>query len=134
MRLCHDTSMKKLKVTEDRRSLCPISNTLDVIGDKWTLLIIRDILFLDKKQYGDFLNSSEGIATNILADRLKKLEIAGIIEKRPYQAHPPRYEYIITDRGRALKPVIFEMTKWGVEHIEGVYKPKAAFIKKAESA
>src|SRR3989338_6288679 len=105
------------------RSECPITNTLDLIGDKWTLLIIRDMLFLKKRSFNEFLDSPEGIATNILTERLKRLEEHGIIEKRPYTRSPPRYEYILTRRGRDLQPLLIEMIRWGNVYIEGTFVP-----------
>ncbi len=71
------------------RSPCPIANTLDILGDKWTLLVVRDLLFLGKRLYGEFMQSGEGIPTNILADRLKRLEETGLVTKEPYQSNPP---------------------------------------------
>ena len=106
-----------------KRSSCPLTNTLDLIGDKWTLLIIRDILFLKKKSFNEFLESSEGIATNILTERLKRLEEGGIILKRPYQKTPVRYEYLLTRRGEELRPLLMEMMRWGNAHIEGTIVP-----------
>ncbi|MGH8650818.1 MAG: winged helix-turn-helix transcriptional regulator [Gammaproteobacteria bacterium] len=100
-----------------------MTNTLDLIGDKWTLLIIRDMLFLKKKLFNEFLESPEGIATNILTDRLKRLEEYGIIEKRPYQKAPVRYEYILTRRGEDLRPLLMEMIRWGNTYIEGTVVP-----------
>lgn len=105
------------------RSTCPLTNTLDLIGDKWTLLVIRDMLFIGKKQFGDFLESSEGISTNILTDRLKRLEEYGIVEKRSYQDNPVRYEYFLTPAGHELKPVLMEIVGWGLTHIEGTKGP-----------
>ncbi len=105
------------------RSQCPLTNTLDLVGDKWTLIVIRDMLFVGKKQFGDFLESPEGISTNILAERLKRLETHGIIEKHAYQENPVRHEYFLTDRGRDLMPVLMEIARWGQKHIEGTYVP-----------
>ena len=105
------------------RSTCPLTNTLDVVGDKWTLLVIRDMLFVGKKQFGDFLDSPEGISTNILTERLKRLEECRIIEKRPYQSNPVRYEYVLTAAGHALKPVLMAIAAWGLAHIEGTKGP-----------
>lgn len=113
-----------------QRSLCPITNTLDIIGDKWTLLIIRDMVFRGKTQFGEFLNANEGISTNILTDRLKKLEHHNIITKRAYQENPTRYEYELSGIGEALQPILFEMIKWGGKHIEGTYQPTEEDIKK----
>jgi DNA-binding HxlR family transcriptional regulator len=89
-----------------RRSPCPIANTLDLVGDKWTLLIVRDLLFFGKRQYRELAASPEGIPSNILADRLKRLEQAGLIGKTPYQERPVRFSYALTSRGADLKPVL----------------------------
>lgn len=105
------------------RSTCPLANTLDLLGDKWTLIIIRDMLFLGKKQYGDFLQSPEGISTNILADRLKRLEEYRIVYKEPYKTNPERHEYFLTETGYALQPVILSIAAWGMAHIEGTRGP-----------
>ena len=112
------------------RSECPVTNTLDLIGDKWTLLVIRDMLFLKKKSFNEFLESPEGIATNILTERLKRLEERGIIEKRPYQKAPVRYDYILTKRGEDLRLVLMSMIRWGNNHIEGTFvPPRQVFLK-----
>ncbi len=104
---------------ELRRSICPLTNTLDLIGDRWTLLIVRDILIHHKHRYGEFLASDERITTNILADRLKRLEEYSLIEKTPYQHNPVRYEYTLTEKGRDLEPLVREMIRWGLSHIPG---------------
>lgn len=106
------------KRTSHARSECPVACTLDVVGDKWTLLVIRD-LFLGKSRYGEFLESPEAIPTNILADRLKRLQDRGIISKEAYQQHPPRFAYSLTDKGRDLGPLMLELVKWGEQHIPG---------------
>ena len=126
--------MKNSKVSKKftgclKRSACPLTNTLDLIGDKWTLLIIRDMLFLKKKFFNEFLESPEGIATNILTDRLKRLEECGIISKRPYQKTPVRHEYTLTRRGEELRVLLMEMIRWGNAHIEGTIKPPLKFLK-----
>lgn len=101
-----------------KRSVCPVANTLDVLGDKWSLLVIRDLMF-GKKTYGEILESPEGIPTNILADRLKRLESQGIINKEPYQERPVRYAYHLTEKGRDLGPVLKEIVRWGLTYIPG---------------
>lgn len=111
---------KNHKVLRPKRSPCPLASTLDLVGDKWTLLVIRDMLLWGKRQFKDFLDSPEGISTNILTDRLKRLEQNGLIKKKPYQKNPVRYEYIPTKRGEDLRPAITEIAKWGMSHIEGV--------------
>ena len=100
------------------RSCCPIACALDHLGDKWTLLIIRDLL-LGKRRYQELATSPERIATNILADRLKKLEIAGIVVQQAYQQKPLRYEYILTKKGEDLRPVLKALVKWGKEYYPG---------------
>ena len=120
-------SLKKIAGCLER-SQCPVTNTLDIIGDKWTLLVIRDILFGKKKLFNEFLESPEGIATNILTDRLKRLEEHGVIEKRPYQKAPVRYEYVLTRRGEGLRPLLLEMIRWGNAHIEGTFVPPKKYL------
>lgn len=110
----------------DRRSACPISATLDMIGDKWSLLVIRDLLFTSKRQFGEIASGAERISTNILTDRLRTLEISGIVERNPYQDNPLRYHYSLTRRGRELKPLLLEMISWGNKNIAGTYSPTAA--------
>ena len=100
------------------RSPCPVANTLERIGDKWTLLVIRDLLS-GRRTYGELLDSPEGIPTNILADRLKRLEESGIVERSPYQNNPVRYAYTLTEQGTDLKEVLDVLIKWGKRHIPG---------------
>jgi DNA-binding HxlR family transcriptional regulator len=106
---------------KEKRSDCPIAGTLDLVGDRWTLLIIRDILMCDKHIYSDFAASEECMPTNILADRLKRLEALGIVQKLPYQENPPRYEYQLTERGLALSPVLDEIVKWGRANLPDIW-------------
>ena len=101
-----------------RRSACAIANTLDIVGDKWSLLVVRD-LFHGKHTYSEFANSPERMPTNILADRLKRLEGAGIIVGTPYQQRPVRYSYALTAKGRALGDVLLAFVRWGKQHIPG---------------
>ncbi len=98
------------------RSPCPITNTLDILGDKWTLLVIRDV-FAGKGTYREFQNSPERIPTNILADRLKRLVGYGLLQKTPYQQRPVRYTYQLTAKGHLLKPLLKEMLLWGKNNI-----------------
>jgi len=111
------------------RSPCPIAVTLDLVGDKWSLVIVRDML-VGKRRYGEFLASPEGIPTNILADRLKRLEACGLVSKRPYQDHPPRHEYDLTPSGVALLPVLQAISRWGNSNIPGTWKPPKKFMKR----
>lgn len=100
------------------RSPCPVTNLLDLFGDKWSLLVVRD-LFLGKTRYGDFAQSPEGIPTNILADRLKKLERAAVVERKVYCEKPVRYEYELTGKGRDLLPILEAMVDWATKHVPG---------------
>lgn len=105
------------EMTPERRSHCPIACTLDLIGDRWTLLIIRDMLFFRKQRFEEFLESPEGISTNILTSRLKSLEQLGLVEKQPYSNHSRRMNYQLTERGQSLRPVLKTMIDWGLENI-----------------
>lgn len=100
------------------RSACPITNVLDILGDKWTLLVIRDLV-LGKRRYQEFMSSPERMASNILADRLKKLEAAGLVTRRTYQGNPARYEYLLTKKGKGLEPVLEAIIVWGQKHYPG---------------
>lgn len=113
----------KLPKTLAQRSQCPIATTLDLVGDKWTLLLIRDIGLFGKHRNKDFQDAREKIPSNVLADRLRRLVSAGLVQKRLYQEHPPRYEYHLTESGKGLIPVIKAMAQWADRHIEGVKIP-----------
>ena len=113
-------SLKKLSFL---RSDCPLACALDILGDKWTLLVIRD-LFHGKHRFSEFLESGEDIKTNILTERLKRLESAGLIKKIPYQNNPPRFEYHLTNTGKTLLPVITSIVQWSRTHIPGTRKPR----------
>ena len=95
------------------RSPCAISNVLDIFGDKWTLLVVRDLIFHGKHEYKEFLSSPEGIATNILSDRLKRLLKAGVVEEIAHPENKSRKLYYLTKKGKALLPVLKEMLLWG---------------------
>jgi len=95
---------------------CPVARTLAIIGARWTALILRDLLLHDARRFQDFLDSLEGIAPTILSERLKKLEQHGIIKRRFYSQHPPRAEYILTQKGRDLGPVVRTMRDWGEKY------------------
>jgi DNA-binding HxlR family transcriptional regulator len=105
-----------------RRSPCPVSRTLDVLGDRWTLLVVRDLL-RGKHRFGDMLASKEAIPTNLLADRLRRLKAKGIIRARRYSSSPPRVEYFLTQKGEDLRPVVRAMVDWGVRHAGGRVPP-----------
>lgn len=102
-----------MAMPDPHRSHCPICFALDQFGDKWSLLIVRDLLFRGKRSYQGFLENPEGISTNILADRLKKLAAAGIVDKS-LEAGKPRYA--LTAKGRDLLPMMLEMARWSSKH------------------
>jgi DNA-binding HxlR family transcriptional regulator len=103
-----------------RRSDCPVACSLDLLGDRWTLLVVRD-LFLGKSRFSDFLASNEKIATNILADRLRRLEAAGLVSTAHYSGHSRRVSYRLTPAGRDLAPVLAALIDWGERHIPGTH-------------
>lgn len=108
------------------RSPCPLGAALDVVGDRWTLLVVRDLLS-GKRRYGEFLTSPERITTSILANRLRRLEHAGLVRTVAYQRHPPRHEYHLTDTGRQLLPAIRALAHWGADNIVGAGDTATAF-------
>lgn len=95
---------------------CPIAFALDVFGDRWSLLIVRDVLFKGRRTYQEFLDAGEGIATNVLADRLKKLQQWGILSKKRSKEDARTFEYELTPRGLDLLPVLLEMIRWSAIH------------------
>jgi DNA-binding HxlR family transcriptional regulator len=101
-----------------KRSNCPLSCTLDLIGDKWSLLIVRDLLF-GNSRYGELLNSGEGIPTNILSQRLKHLEQAGIVERQDSTQPRSRYDYRLSEAGLKLAPAVRVLAEWGRSEIAG---------------
>ncbi len=114
-----------------KRSDCPISCSLDMWGDKWSLLIIRDLMFENKCTYGDFLKSPEGIATNILASRLQSLEENGIIEKSDHPDSKAKILYRLTKKGIDLLPIFVEIHLWAEKYFSIPDEIKAV-IKKAK--
>ncbi|MEE9381243.1 MAG: helix-turn-helix domain-containing protein [Hyphomonadaceae bacterium] len=114
------------------RSGCPIATTLDIVGDRWTLVILRDLIN-GKKRFGDFLASPERITTSVLTVRLNDMVKAGLLSKAPYQQRPRRYEYVLTDKGRALHPVLQSICKWGNEFYPDTWKPPAEFMQASKS-
>jgi DNA-binding HxlR family transcriptional regulator len=108
-----------------QRSACPISSALDLFGDKWSLLVMRDLLFRNKLHYREFLASEEGIATNILADRLARLEQAGLIEKTGDDPRSGKQAYFATAKGKDLIPMLLQMMLWSAEHNPQTAAPDA---------
>ena len=98
------------------RSRCPINYALEIFGDRWTLLLLRDLILFGKERYRELLASEEGIATNILADRLKRLEISGIITRERDPEDGRQFIYRTTEEGLALTPVLLEIAAWASVH------------------
>jgi DNA-binding HxlR family transcriptional regulator len=127
-----------------KRSNCPISCSLDVWGDKWSLLIIRDLMFAKECTYGDFLKSPEAIATNILASRLQALEENGLIEKLEHPDSKAKVLYRLTRKGVDLFPTIIEISLWAEKYyqiaaerkamLRVVKKDRAGYIKSLNKA
>ena len=120
MQVWYRVDMKRVK----RRSDCPISFALDIFGDKWSLLIVRDLTFKGKVYYGDFLDSEEKIATNILADRLQTLERVGIITKAQDRRIRTKYIYSLSEKGMDLLPVLVEIILWSAKYDSKTAAPK----------
>lgn len=109
--------MSKMKLAY--RSQCPIARSLDLLGDKWTLVIMRDVLFFNRRTFGEIEGAPEQIPTNLLASRLKKLVELGLLEKVLYQEHPKRYRYEPTRQGEEVKPLLRSLKQFGEKHLEG---------------
>jgi len=105
------------KTKKDRRSGCPVSISLDLLGDRWSLLLVRDMMVRGYRTFREFQRSGEGIATNILADRLRKLEAGGIVMTEPAEDGRSVY-YRLTEKGIALAPVLLELLLWGAQYEE----------------
>ncbi|MEM9835728.1 MAG: helix-turn-helix domain-containing protein [Bacteroidota bacterium] len=117
--------MKKNKL----RSACPINYALENLGDKWALLVIRDLVFEGKRFYKEFLESEEGIATNILSDRLKRLERWGIITSETYALQRTKKVYSLTEKGKDLIPTLVELIQWSAKY-EGGLNVNQRFLEK----
>jgi DNA-binding HxlR family transcriptional regulator len=92
---------------------CPVARTLDVIGDRWTILLLRDLFLHRTRRFQDFSEALPGLTPSVLSGRLKELEEGGIIDSRLYSDHPPRAEYLLTAKGRTLGPVLRALRQWG---------------------
>lgn len=94
------------------RSRCPVNIAVELVGDRWSLLIVRDLMFKGRHSFGALLEGGEGISTNILADRLRRLEATGIVEAAPVEGDSRRIHYRLTERGIDLAPMLVEMMLW----------------------
>src|SRR5689334_660034 len=109
------------------RSDCPIACSLDVFGDRWTLLIVRDLV-AGKHRFADLESSPEGIPTNTLTERLRRMEEHEVVEKVQYEEKPPRFEYHLTAKGKALLPVLQELSRWANQHVPGTSASKDTLV------
>jgi DNA-binding HxlR family transcriptional regulator len=95
---------------------CPIARTLDLVGERWTLLIVRDLVLHGPQRFADFQRRLKGVSPSTLSARLKRLEQAGLVRRRFYEDRPPRADYILTEKGEALRPVVRALRDWGERH------------------
>lgn len=114
--------MPKLLCHSDR-SPCPLAHALDIIGDRWTLLIVRDLMLRNFHEYKDILNSFEGISTNILSDRLRRLVDLGLVKSAPHPDSRTRKLYYLTPAGKALIHPMIEIVKWSCQHVGSAQLP-----------
>lgn len=110
------------------RSQCPVASALDLLGDKWTLVVIRTI-FAGRHRFGELLDAPEKITTNILSDRLERLEQYGLVTRSAYQENPARHEYRLTERGADLLPVLQALAAWSGKHIPDRWTPPPWFTR-----
>ena len=104
------------RTSRPRRSNCPVATSLDIFGDKWSLLVIRDLLFTERRRFGDFAAADERMATNVLAERLERLECEGLIRREPDPADGRKFLYGLTPKGLDLAPLIVEMIIWAARY------------------
>jgi DNA-binding HxlR family transcriptional regulator len=116
---CNTLTDQRVYTTQES---CPVARTLNVVGDRWTILVLRD-LSRGRLRYGELMESLAGISTNLLADRLKKLEESGMVEQVAYSNHPPRAEYRLTEKGRAFVPILKALREYGER-----WEPRASSI------
>ena len=121
------------KPSPDRRSGCPLNASAEMLGDRWSLLIIRDIMVRGYRTFKEFLSSDEHIATNLLADRLRRLEDYGIITTRPDPSDGRKLFYLLTAKGMDLAPILTEMVLWAAAHEDTGNQPLVRLIKKDKS-
>jgi DNA-binding HxlR family transcriptional regulator len=111
---------------------CPVARTLDIIGERWTILLLRDLLLKGPQRFQDFQQSLAGVPPNTLSSRLKSMEANGLVERQLYSERPPRVEYVLTDKGRSLGPVVRALRDWGMRQTES--EPSPAPVRAAASA
>jgi DNA-binding HxlR family transcriptional regulator len=130
---CNRSRMNCMR--QDSRSTCPISTALELVGDRWTLLVIRDLMFAGKRHFREFLQSEEGIASNVLADRLSMLVENGIVSRGDDPTHAQKAIYTLTDKGLALLPVLIAMSAWTQKYHPQTRRPEAVdLVKRGHAA
>lgn len=112
---------------------CPVARTLDIIGERWTILILRDLFLFGPRRFQDLQNSLSGVAPNTISARIKTLMDAGVIEREFYSKHPPRAVYSLTQRGLALKPALLALRDWGERYTDGPPAPRVTEGNRIES-
>src|SRR6187551_4007562 len=110
---------------QDQRSTCPINTAIELVGDRWTLLVIRDLMFAGKRHFRQFLQSEEAISSNVLADRLKLLHENGLVQREDDPSHAQKAIYSLTERGLALLPVLIAMSAWTQKYHPETRRPEA---------
>lgn len=123
MQVCYNCSMKR----SDNKSRCPINFSLETIGDNWSMLIVRDIVYFGKRTFNEFLHSEEGISSNILAARLAHLEQMNVLIKNPHPTDKRKEVYGLTEKGLDLIPILLELANWGFKHDEKTEAPQSWF-------
>ena len=104
-------------------SNCAVAKTLALLGDKWSLLVVRELMLNKQLTFKAISENISGIPTNILSDRLKRLMEHELVGRRPYQDHPPRYDYKLTEKGVSLRPILMALAEWGADHLGGDLPP-----------
>ena len=103
-------------LTKEELPECPVATTVQLIGNKWKLLIIRNLIYNDVQRFGDFIKTIPGISKKVLTDDLRALEDDGLVERKVFAEVPPRVEYSLTPLGKSLKPILDAMFDWGTDY------------------
>ncbi len=106
--------------------VCPVARSLAIVGERWTILVLRDLFLYGPRKFQDFERSLAGIGPNTLSARLKALEAHGLVRRQLYEQHPPRAEYVLTEKGRELRPVLKALRAWGEKHTSAPRRSSAA--------
>jgi DNA-binding HxlR family transcriptional regulator len=112
-------------MSSDYNQFCPVARTLDIVGDRWAVLILRDLVLQGPRKFQDLQQSLARISPNTLSARLKTLEQHGIVARRLYADHPPRAEYVLTEKGNELRPMLRTLRAWGEKHLDLKTPPRA---------